>query len=123
MDAYASRQHFEENIPRGDISPSLKRHLADIKEQKRINEKDILRYLTYIKSVDRTKFSYEYYHHYFKIKYICENDLEFFWDRSMKYDISGAAEIMLKAIKDLKIELNKLNEIIYAREIEFKKIK
>ncbi|MFW2110362.1 hypothetical protein [Bacillus spizizenii] len=123
MDAYASRQHFEENIPRGDISPSLKRQLAEIKEQKKINEKDILRYLTYIKSVDRTKFSYEYYQHYFKIKYICENDLEFFWDRSMKYDISGAAEIMLKAIKNLKIELNKLNEIISAREIEFKKIK
>ncbi|WP_198863702.1 hypothetical protein [Bacillus velezensis] len=40
----------------------------------------------------------------------------------MKYDISGAAEIILKAIKDLKIELNKLNEIISAREIEFKKL-
>lgn len=41
----------------------------------------------------------------------------------MKYDISGAAEIMQKAIEDLQIELNKLNEIISAREIEFKKIK
>ncbi|MFU1718317.1 MULTISPECIES: hypothetical protein [Bacillus amyloliquefaciens group] len=123
MDAYASVQHILENSPRGDISHSLKRQLTDLKEHKKINEKDILRYLTYIKSVDRTKFSFEYYQHYFKIKYICENDLEFFWDRSMKYDISGAAEIILKAIKDLKIELNKLNEIISAREIEFKKIK
>ncbi|MDK2600243.1 hypothetical protein QO179_20075 [Bacillus stercoris] len=41
----------------------------------------------------------------------------------MKYDISGAAEIMLEAIENLKIELNKLNEIISAKEIEFKNIK
>ncbi|MEC2236134.1 hypothetical protein P9G78_15210 [Bacillus subtilis] len=39
MDAYASRQHFEENIPRGDISPSLKRQLAEIKEQKKSMKK------------------------------------------------------------------------------------
>lgn len=123
MDSYASKQHFEENIPRGDISSSLKEQLADIKKIKKINEKDILRYLTYIKSVDRTKFSYEYYQPYFKIKYICENYIEFFWERSMKDDISGAAEFIQKSIKDLKVELNNLNEIITEKETEFKNLK
>ncbi|QHZ46980.1 hypothetical protein [Bacillus sp. NSP9.1] len=123
MDAYASYQHLEENIPRRNISHSLQEQMGEIKENKKMNEKDILRYLSQIRSVDRTKFSYEYYQHYFKIKYICENQLEFFWDRSLENDISGAAEIILKEIKALKNELDKLNEIISAKEIEFEKIK
>ncbi|MED1533924.1 hypothetical protein P4U47_18550 [Bacillus altitudinis] len=122
MLGYASYQHLEENIPRGDIEFSLQEQLAEIKVNKKMCQRDILRYLSQIKSVDRTKFSYEYYQHYFKIRYICENQLEIFYDHSLENESSGVAEIIKDEIKSIKIELDKLNEIISIKEREFKKI-
>ncbi|MCY8606607.1 hypothetical protein [Bacillus sonorensis] len=123
MKAYAFEQHLEEGISRIDLSARETRQLNDVKAAKKLHEEDILRYFSKIKSTNKNRFTYDYFQHYLKIIDLCEHDLEFFWDRSMKNDVSGVAEIMDSAIKDLKIELEKLDDIISKKEIEFENIK
>ncbi|QGX66468.1 hypothetical protein GPA07_13780 [Bacillus sp. ms-22] len=112
MDAFARTQRYEDYISEEE---------AEL--YKKMDEKEIIRCFKQINSVDRTKFSYEYYQHYFEIKRICEFELEFLWNQSMEHNAKGVPNLIFEDIEALKIELDKLNEIISAKEIELEKFK
>src|SRR5699024_1413658 len=88
-EVFAEYQKEEETIERTDTGPEPNSELAEIRHAKKLNETDIAEYLRKIKNVNRNAFTKDTFDIYLEILSITEGQVEYFWQRSLKRDVSG----------------------------------
>ncbi len=110
---YAKAQANDEAITHRIDSEGFKTEEAiDIRFNKEIFEKDIIIALSSVNSIDKQNLPSEVTELFLEIKSIATGQIEYFWERSMKADIGGAAEILKVATTKLYEASEKLKSII-----------
>jgi len=96
--------------------------ISDMKFAKDIIRKDMEKIFVEIKSVDRKAFLSDSFDIYLMIMNRCENEIEYFGDRSMNQDVAGVADILKDSIDEINTLKIKLDEFIKESKDKYNKL-